>query len=151
MRVCCAALVAAWLSLMALGRRGSPLLDGFLGAPRGPRSPQLAGARRHEALFGLRWTELPASESAPGRWPCSVSSTPAGSRSSASGPGRAGRGGRGRGAVPEVVLVGCRVRCRGRRRGLVRAAHERASRLLGLMQGWVADERFGGSRLVLVS
>ncbi len=54
----------------------------------------------------------------------------------------------GGGVVPEVVLVDLGVEDPGALPGSV---HGVAHRVLGLVQGWLADERFAGSRLVLVT
>ncbi|MGH3754742.1 MAG: SDR family NAD(P)-dependent oxidoreductase, partial [Pseudonocardiaceae bacterium] len=53
------------------------------------------------------------------------------------------------GAVPEVVLAGCASDVGAG--GVVGAAHALTHRVLALVQSWLADERFAGSRLVVVT
>jgi acyl transferase domain-containing protein/NADPH:quinone reductase-like Zn-dependent oxidoreductase/short-subunit dehydrogenase involved in D-alanine esterification of teichoic acids/acyl carrier protein len=51
---------------------------------------------------------------------------------------------------PAVVLVDCRPDSP-ERGGVAHAAHTRVGHVLGLIQGWLADERFSASRLVFVT
>ncbi|MEV0624194.1 SDR family NAD(P)-dependent oxidoreductase, partial [Nonomuraea sp. NPDC050404] len=109
-----------------------------------PFSADELGGRR-DALFGVDWTPLmepPAAEPVPmavvGRGFPGVAAVQVHADLASLA---------GTGAVPGVVLaeaVSGAV-------GVVESAHELTARILGLLQEWLADDRFGDSRLVVVT
>ncbi|WUU35760.1 SDR family NAD(P)-dependent oxidoreductase [Streptomyces sp. NBC_00659] len=118
-----------------------------------PASAELLGAGRqaaHDALFRIDWAEVPLPEPAPvaGAWAllgsepldiAGVSLTSYDGLDALKGVG---------GDVPEVVLLPVTA---GSRTDVPAAVREVTCRVLGLVQGWLGDERFADSRLVVVT
>src|SRR5665213_3534387 len=125
-----------------------------------------AGGGHRESLFGLDWSALPVSPSSPavGAGECAVLGEGAMRFAGRSWSGEvsddlhslreAVDGGR---MAPRVVLFDCDAADLGRLggeasvAGIVDRVHQLARRVLGLVQEWLADERFAESRLVLVT
>ncbi|MGW2200402.1 polyketide synthase dehydratase domain-containing protein, partial [Streptosporangium sp. NPDC001682] len=123
------------VTLTAVDAAGEPVVSARSLVLR-PFSPdQLVGGGRgveRDSLFGLDWTalsEVPGAET--GASVVELSGDLASLDS-----------------VPDVVMV--TVGSAGAE-SVVESVHELVARVLGLLQGWLADERFGASRLVFVT
>ncbi|MCX4547571.1 type I polyketide synthase [Streptomyces sp. NBC_01500] len=108
-----------------------------------------------DALFQLDWTQVPAPETAPTSWAVIDTDT----YEDSPGPGGdryadldALRAALDAGApVPDVVLTGIGTATEHGGSDVVPATHDAVLRALELIQGWLGDERFEGSRLAFVS
>ncbi|UMO99865.1 type I polyketide synthase [Amycolatopsis sp. EV170708-02-1] len=120
-----------------------------------PVSLEQIGGRQgsHESLFGLAWAPVPLDPTAPvaASWAVvgvddyklDAALTAAGYRGQAHA-NLADVTDR----VPELVFVSC---APDHSQGLAAAAHTAAHRTLDLVRAWLAEDRFAGSRLVLVT
>nr|WP_267895518.1 type I polyketide synthase [Streptomyces sp. RTd22] len=108
---------------------------------------QLAGAvsgGTRDALFRVEWTAVPSGEMASGDVAVVGSGDGAAYADLEALSAAVGAGS----AVPDVVLVPFVTSAAGE---TVRAAHEAVGCALELVQAWLADERFAGSRLAVVT
>ncbi|MET8052961.1 SDR family NAD(P)-dependent oxidoreductase [Streptosporangium sp. NPDC005286] len=124
------------VSLIAVDAAGEPVLSARSLVLRPIATDQLAGGGGRGAerggLFRLEWSTLPElPESAAGLSVAELTGDLASLDS-----------------VPDVVTftIGS-----SENTGVVESAHEVTAGVLGLLQGWLADERFGASRLVVVT
>jgi acyl transferase domain-containing protein/acyl carrier protein len=146
------------LSLALADGEGRPLAYVHSLALRPLSSEQIEGAHadRHRSLFRLRWVQaLTGAQSGGGSWvlldggrPLDWNAPPAGwdvytdltALSEAIGSGT---------AAPETVLVPCAADVAAG--ALAAATHNQVKRVLGLLQQWLADERFSEGRLAFVT
>jgi 5-hydroxydodecatetraenal polyketide synthase CpkA len=147
---------AARLSLVALDAAGSPVLAIEALEMRAIDPSQLRVARvSHEALYELRWTEIPFSF-AGGTQPHAVA-LGEGERFASAGlelgchrdlaslQSSLGEGA----SAPELVLIDAKTLAKGDE--LAMSVHQATEQTLELLQGWIASERLAASKLVLVT
>jgi acyl transferase domain-containing protein len=181
LRVCLSAADGDAVSLLAADETGELVAAVEALTARELPATQLGAARgpHGDSLFALEWEAIPASPASPFASAYPESLVVLGAESSAlakalsgvldaesalaQAPSGATRPvavhtdlgalgdalGEGR-ATPGAVLVDCAPDDEGDSGGLGRV-HRTAQRVLGLVQGWLADERFAGVRLVLVT
>ncbi|MEU5424829.1 SDR family NAD(P)-dependent oxidoreductase [Streptomyces olivoreticuli] len=144
------------LSVLVADAAGAPVasVDSLVARPVDPK--QLTGARTaHESLFGVEWASVPAASATADADPWAI--VGADELELGAGLESAGRpieayadledlAGR---DVPALVLAP--FASGDRTGGIAPAAHDAARRVLALLQAWLADERFAGSRLVVVT
>ncbi|MGH8932557.1 MAG: SDR family NAD(P)-dependent oxidoreductase, partial [Egibacteraceae bacterium] len=115
----------------------------------------------HQSLFGVEWARLPIepdASAAAGQW-AMVGDEGLGLAAGLAAAGVAVAGHAdleslveavaAGGPVPQVVLAGCAREVGAG--GMVQAAHALTHRVLALVQSWLADDRFGSSRLVVLT
>ncbi|MFF3445044.1 SDR family NAD(P)-dependent oxidoreductase, partial [Streptosporangium sp. NPDC002721] len=140
------------VSLVAVDAAGEPVVSArsLVLRPVTTEGLTASGGAGGDALFGLEWTpltDLPAADPLPvavlgpdtlglaGAWQVALAHGDLPSLVEA-------------GPVPGMVLTEA---LSGQADGVVESVHELTSRVLGLLQGWLADDRFADSRLVLVT
>ncbi|MGW2199543.1 type I polyketide synthase, partial [Streptosporangium sp. NPDC001682] len=130
------------VSLSAVDAAGEPVLSArsLVLRPIAADRPAAGGAPHRDSLFQLAWTALPEVSAAAGAEPDPVELT---LDLLASDPELAALE-----VVPEVVTVLVGSAGGG---DVVGSAHALTARVLGLVQGWLADERCADSRLVVVT
>ncbi|MBD0671180.1 hypothetical protein BU198_10825, partial [Streptomyces sp. CBMA156] len=135
------------VSLVMADGTGSPVASTDSLVFRRITAEQLSAGREamHEALFGLDWSVLALPVAGAGSWAV----LGAAEGVFAGGTGYAGLAElAGAGSVPEVVFAPV---ASSEGVDVVGAAHRSALEALELVQGWLAEERFAGSRLVFVT
>jgi acyl transferase domain-containing protein/acyl carrier protein len=130
---------AGGVAIALVDETGGPVASVASLALRPVAREQLAGARERapDSLFGLEWVPLAAGA----RTVEDVDLRPLAEVAGGEQP------------VPAAVWVRCAEAGPGGEPdgGVVGAAHRTAQNVLSLLQGWLADERFAGARLVLVT
>ena len=133
------------MSVMAADEAGGPVASVGSLVLRPASAGSLAGARHHDALYHLEWVAAAVPASAAPGWAVLAPArraVPGGEDASGLAALAA------RAAVPPVVLVAC-VGDAGA--GQAAGARRSAGELLATLQAWLAEPRFGDSRLVVVT